>query len=268
VLPVRECPLHDVRIEQAMLAFRQAVEEIGLPALRHLDLTVEPAGPGLLWAARFEGRNQAPPPGLAARVADLLPDVVLLDESMAFEFDGLHFRVRPDTFVQTNYRGMLRLYATALEMLAATPEMRVLDLYSGIGTISLAAARQAARVTAIEENPQAVALGRLAARINEARNVEFRGGRVESALRLVAVDTHDAVIADPPRAGMDPAAIAELLRLGTSRIVYVSCEPSTQARDVAALVRGGYRVRRAALVDMFPQTFHVESVVLLDRAAG
>jgi 23S rRNA (uracil1939-C5)-methyltransferase len=267
VLAVRECPIHDERIERGMLAFRQAIEELGVPAIRQLELTAEPHGRGLLWSAGFEGRGAMPPPRLAARVSELLPDLVLLDESMAFEFWGLQFRVRPDTFIQTNYRGMLSLYEIALELLAPGPSDRVLDLYAGIGTISLAVARQCARVVAVEESPRAVALGKLAARINSARNVEFRHGRVESLLREVRLDSHDAVIADPPRAGLDPAAIAEVLRLGVERILYISCEPSTQARDVAALVRGGYRVRRAALVDMFPQTFHIESVVLLERHA-
>jgi 23S rRNA (uracil1939-C5)-methyltransferase len=152
-------------------------------------------------------------------------------------------------------------------MLGATPAERVLDLYAGIGTLSLAAAREAGGVTAVEENPRAVNLGRLAARINGVGNVEFLTGRVETVLRKVRLGEHDAVLADPPRAGFEQAAVAELMRLGPARIAYVSCEPSTQARDIALLIRAGYRVRRAAIVDMFPQTYHIESVVLLERAA-
>ena len=76
---------------------------------------------------------------------------------------------------------------------------------------------------------------------------------------------HRSAVLDPPRAGCEPGAIAELLRLGPDRLVYVSCEPTTHARDIALLVRGGYRVRRAAVVDMFPHTYHVESVALLER---
>ena len=267
VLPIRQCPIHVQRIEDGFNAFRQAVDELGVRGLKHLLLTAEPSGPGLLWEARTEGRSGAGMNEVAARVAELLPEVVLLDDSMDFDFDGLHFRVRSDTFVQANHRQMPLLYRTAIEMLAPARGDRLLDLYAGIGTISLAAARLASSVTAVEENPRAVNLGRLAARINGIGNVEFLTGKVEKALKKVRLGEHEAVLADPPRAGFEQAAVAELLRLGPSRIAYISCEPSTQARDVALLVRAGYRIRRAAIVDMFPQTYHIESVVLLERSA-
>jgi 23S rRNA (uracil1939-C5)-methyltransferase len=197
-------------------------------------------------------------------VAELLPDMVLLDDAMTLEFWGLTFRARSDTFVQTNYTQMLVLYQTALDMLHVSPDEKLLDLYAGIGTISAAVARNAASVTAIEENPCAVQLGRLNARINGSP-VEYRSGTVESVLREIRQDQYQAVILDPPRAGCEPAALAELIRLGPQRLVYISCEPSTHARDLIGLVRGGYRIRRAAIVDMFPQTYHIESVALLER---
>ena len=268
VIAVRECPIHHQRIEDGITAFRQSVSELGIRGVRHLLLTAEPAGRGLLWSARFEGRPGSAADELGARTAELLPDAVLLDDSIDLELWDLRFRVRSDTFVQANHRQMPVLYRTALDMLELGPSDRVLDLYAGIGTLSLAAAREAARVTAVEENPRAVSLGRLAARINSSTNVEFLTGRVETVLRQVRLGDHEAVIADPPRAGFEQAAIAELMRLGAARIAYVSCEPSTQARDVALLIRAGYRVRRAAIVDMFPQTYHIETVVLLERAVG
>jgi 23S rRNA (uracil1939-C5)-methyltransferase len=267
VLAIRECPIHHQRIEDGMNAFRQAVNELDVKGVKHLLLTAEPSGSGLLWDLRLEGRAGAVRDELGARVAELLPDVVLLDDSMDLELWDLHFRVRSDTFVQANHRQMPVLYRTALDMLALAPDERMLDLYAGIGTLSLAAAREAGHVTAVEENPRAVNLGRLAARINAIGNVEFLTGRVETVLRKVRLGEHDAVLADPPRAGFEQAAVAELMRLGPSRIAYVSCEPSTHARDIALLIRAGYRVRRAAIVDMFPQTYHIESVVLLERAA-
>jgi 23S rRNA (uracil1939-C5)-methyltransferase len=229
-------------------------------------LTVEPKGSRLLWRARYQRRaDETQSPALAARVTELLPDLVLLDDSMSFDFWDLSFRVRSDTFIQTNYRQMQVLYRVALDMLEPEPGMAVLDLYAGIGTISLAIAAGAESVTAVEENPHAVRLGGLAARINAAGNVHWLCGKVEDALRQVRLGRHQAAVLDPPRAGCDVGAIAELLRLGPDRIVYVSCEPSTQARDIALLMRGGYRVRRATLVDMFPHTYHVESVALLER---
>ncbi len=263
---ISTCPIHDVRIERAALAFGQAVSEHRLEGVQNLQLTAEPTGRGLLWQLTRKGRpGWRPPEAVVHRAAELVPEAVLLDDSISLEFWGLTFRVRSDTFVQTNYRQMPVLYRTALDMLAARSGDRVLDLYSGIGTTSLAIARQAGAVTAIEENPHAVQLARLAARINGAGNVTQLPGRVEQSLRRVRAGEHQAAVLDPPRAGCDPRAVAELLRILPERIVYVSCEPATHARDLALLVQGGYRVRRAAIVDMFPQTYHIESVALLER---
>jgi 23S rRNA (uracil1939-C5)-methyltransferase len=265
VLPIDTCPIHDLRIEQALPAFAKAANELELKDLQNLLLTVEPTGKGLLWRLRHRGPEPKwPRDDFAHRVAELLPDQVLLDDAMSLEFWDLTFRARSDTFVQTNYRQMLVLYRTALDMLSPSPADRVLDLYAGIGTLSVAVARAAASVSAVEENPHAVQLGRLNARINSAR-VEYLPGKVEAVLRRVKLSQYQAAILDPPRAGCEPAAIGELIRLGVDRLVYVSCEPSTHARDLVALVRGGYRVRRAAIVDMFPQTYHIESVALLQR---
>jgi 23S rRNA (uracil1939-C5)-methyltransferase len=271
VLPIDSCLIHDRRIEEALPAFARVATELGLAGLQNLLLTVEPNGRGLLWRLRFRGPEPRwPREEFAQRVAERLPDLVLLDDAMSLEFWDLTFRVRSDTFVQTNYRQMLVLYRAALDMLEPKPEERILDLYAGIGTISVAIARKAAGVTAIEENPRAIQVGRLNARINSTGSgsapVEYLPGKVEEALKQVRLGRHQAAVLDPPRAGCEPAALAELIRLGPPRIVYVSCEPSTHARDLVALVRGGYRVRRAAIVDMFPQTYHIESVALLQRS--
>jgi len=268
VIPIATCDIHDLRIEQALPAFAQAAGELQLKNLQNLLLTVEPNGRGLLWRMRHRGKEPVwPRDEFARRVGDLLPDQVVLDDAMSLEFWDMSFRVRSDTFVQTNYKQMLVLYQAALDMLAAGPDDHVLDLYAGMGTISVAVARTAAGVTAVEENPRAVQVGRLNARINSAK-VEYLPGKVETVLRQVRMGRHQSAILDPPRAGCEPAALAELLRLGPERLVYISCEPSTHARDLIALVRGGYRVRRAAIVDMFPQTYHIETVALLERGSG
>jgi 23S rRNA (uracil1939-C5)-methyltransferase len=268
VMPIDSCLIHDRRIEDALPAFAQAASELELTGLQNLLLTVEPGGRGMLWRVRHRGPEPRwPREEFAQRVGELLPDQALLDEAMSLEFWGLTFRVRSDTFVQTNYRQMLVLYECALDMLGDVSGERVLDLYAGIGTISIAIARKSAGVTSIEENPHTVQLGRLNARINSAR-VEYLPGKVETALRQVRLGRHVAAVLDPPRAGCEPAALAEILRLGPERVVYISCEPSTHARDLIGLVRGGYRIRRAAIVDMFPQTYHIESVALLERGPG
>ena len=265
VQPITTCPIHDERIERALFAFQDAANAMRLAGVHNLHLTVEPGGPGLLWRLQLRGRVPSwPYQELAQRVAEQLPDQVLLDDTMPLEFWGMSFRVAGDTFVQTNYRQMLVLYETALGMLAPAAGDRVLDLYAGIGTISVAVARAAESVTAVEEYWRSVQLGRLNARINTAR-VEYLKGRVEDALRQVRIGRHNKAVLDPPRAGCEPEALAEIMRLGPETLVYVSCEPSTHARDLAALTRGGYRIERVAIVDMFPQTYHIESVALLTR---
>ena len=169
VLPVTTCPIHDERIERAALALGRAAGELHVTGLQSVLLTVEPTGGGLLWRTRYGSRSRGSrDQELVARAAELLPDLVLLDDSISLDFWDMTFRVRSDTFVQTNYRQMLVLYEVALGMLGAGPGDRVLDLYAGIGTISVAAARRSGSVTAIEENAAAVRLARLNARINQA----------------------------------------------------------------------------------------------------
>ncbi|TMF21531.1 MAG: class I SAM-dependent RNA methyltransferase, partial [Chloroflexi bacterium] len=117
VLPIDSCLIHDQRIEGALPAFARAASELQLKDLQNLLLTVEPAGPGLLWRMRFRGREPRwPRDEYAHRVAELLPESTLLDDAMSLEFWDLTFRVRSDTFVQTNFRQMLVLYRTALDM--------------------------------------------------------------------------------------------------------------------------------------------------------
>src|SRR5206468_2598154 len=126
----------------ALPAFAQAANELELKELQNLLLTVEPNGRGMLWRLRFRGREpEWPREEFAKRVGELLPDVALLDDAMSLDFWDLTLRVRSDTFVQTNYKQMLVLYRVAMEMLGDVSGQRVLDLFAGIGTISVAVAR-------------------------------------------------------------------------------------------------------------------------------
>src|SRR5262249_59647411 len=133
----------------------------------------------------------------------------------------------------TNSRQVLGLDRAVAGMREPGPAASLLDLYAGIGTISVAGGRQAGSVTAIEENPVAMRLAGVNVRINGIGNVRTMSGRVEDALREIRTGRHHAAVLDPPRAGCEPAAVAELLRLAPGRLGYVSCEPTTHARHLS-----------------------------------
>ena len=159
------------------------------------------------------------------------------------------------------------LYHAALNALQLEGTERVADVYCGIGTISLLLARHAAQVDGIETVPEAIADAIFNAQENAIKNVEFHCGNAEDVLpQLVREGYHpDAVLIDPPRKGCERPVLDALLACGAKRLVYVSCNPSTLARDVRVLVDGGFRFVYAQPVDMFPQTAHVETVVLMSR---
>jgi len=175
------------------------------------------------------------------------------------------FDVSPLSFLQVNSLQTDVLYAYVLEEAALTGDEIVWDLYSGIGTLSLALASKAQKVTGIEENPYAVEDAiKNAVNNNAVGHVEFLKGTVET--RMMKIDEQpDVVVLDPPRTGMHPLVVQRLLELKPQRIIYVSCDPGTLARDLGVLTQGGYEVERVQPVDMFPWTMHVECVVLMSR---
>ncbi len=180
--------------------------------------------------------------------------------------ENLRFSISPQSFFQVNPRQTGKMYAKALEYAALTGEETVWDLYCGIGTISLFLARAAKKVYGVEVVPQAVRDARENARLNRLENVEFSVGRAEEILparyregRLLA----DVIVVDPPRKGCDTALLDTILLVRPRRIVYVSCDSATLARDVRYLGQGGYGVERVCAFDNFPMTCHVETVCLL-----
>jgi 23S rRNA (uracil1939-C5)-methyltransferase len=182
--------------------------------------------------------------------------------------DGVSFQVSANSFFQTNTVQAERLFAIVAEACDLEGPETLLDLYSGTGAISLLLARRAARVYGIEVSAAAVADAVRNARANGIENCTFLAGEVRHVLPQLMSEGVRAsvVVADPPRAGFHPKALTALATLAPARIVYVSCNPATLARDVGDLVRQGYRLEWVQPVDMFPQTPHIEAVARLSRA--
>ena len=182
--------------------------------------------------------------------------------------EGLTFRIGPKSFYQTNSRQALELYRVVRSFAGLTGEEIVYDLYTGTGTIANFVARDAKKVVGIEYVPEAIEDAHLNSQVNKIGNTIFYAGDMKDILTPELIARHgapDVVITDPPRAGMHPDVIKTLLGAAPPRIVYVSCNPATQARDAALLVEGGYRVLKVQPVDMFPHTHHVENVMLLEH---
>jgi 23S rRNA (uracil1939-C5)-methyltransferase len=183
---------------------------------------------------------------------------------------GLTFRVSANSFFQTNTRQAERLFDLVVESTGLTGTETVIDLYSGTGAISLLLARRARWVYGVELAQAAVDDAGANAAANGITNCTFLAGEVRFVLpSLIAKGvTAEVVVADPPRAGFHPKALHALITRGARRIVYVSCNPTTLARDLGELSRGGYRVEWVQPVDMFPHTPHIEAVARLERVAS
>ncbi|WP_192085315.1 23S rRNA (uracil(1939)-C(5))-methyltransferase RlmD [Algoriphagus sp. Y33] len=181
------------------------------------------------------------------------------------EMEGLKFRIGPKSFYQTNSEQAYELYKVARDFADLQGNEVVYDLYTGTGTIANFVAKQAKQVIGIEYVAAAIEDAKLNSEINGLDNTLFYAGDMKDMLNDEFIANHaapDLIITDPPRAGMDEKVVQMLLRLNAPKIVYVSCNPATQARDVA-LLSEKYKVEKVQPVDMFPQTYHVENVVLL-----
>lgn len=178
------------------------------------------------------------------------------------------FLVGPQSFLQVNRLQTQTLYETAREFLAAKPDETVVDAYCGVGTISLMIAGDCHRVVGVEQVAPAVEDAKANAAANGVGNAEFLCGNVEEVLpRLIArQEPLDAVVLDPPRKGCEEAALEAIAKSGVGRVVYVSCNPATLARDCRYLAANGFALSAVRPVDMFPQTCHVETVALMSRA--
>ena len=200
-------------------------------------------------------------------IGDQSPILYKGDDAIYEEMEGLRFRIGPKSFYQTNSLQAYRLYSVAREFAALTGNEVVYDLYTGTGTIAQFVSRKASKVIGIEYVPEAIQDAEANAAANGITNCEFFAGDMKDVLNDKFVARHDrpdVVILDPPRAGIHPDVAKVILNAAPDRMVYVSCNPASQARDLAILGRD-YEITAVQPVDMFPHTMHVENVCALKR---
>jgi 23S rRNA (uracil1939-C5)-methyltransferase len=188
-------------------------------------------------------------------------------EYLTEEMDGLKFHIAPASFFQTNTAQAVKLYNKALEMARLKGDELVYDLYTGTATIAAFLSRHAAKVIGIEYSESAVLDGKKNLEINGIDNVDLYHGDMSKLFNFQWVKKKgfpDVIVTDPPRAGMHPSVVNTIVELRPEKIVYISCNPATQARDIAEMTKE-YEVVKVQPVDMFPQTHHVENIVLLHR---
>ena len=202
-------------------------------------------------------------------ISDQSPILYSGNEAIYEEMEGLRFKIGPKSFYQTNSLQAYRLYSVAREFAALTGQEVVYDLYTGTGTIAQFVSRKASKVVGIEYVPEAIEDAKFNAQANGITNCTFFAGDMKDVLNEKFILKHgkpDVIILDPPRAGIHPDVADVILKASPQRMVYVSCNPASQARDLAILCRD-YRITAVQPVDMFPHTMHVENVVALERKA-
>lgn len=210
--------------------------------------------------------------GVLLTINDSLADVVQSDETHLLygqdfiyeEILGLKFRITPFSFFQTNSLGAEVLYEKAREYVGDTKDQVVFDLYSGTGTIAQMLASVAKKVVGVEIVEEAVESARENAVLNHLDNCEFIAGDVLKVLDDLT-ELPDMIVLDPPRDGIHPKALRKIINYGVERMVYISCKPTSLARDLVTLQAEGYRIEKACCVDMFPWTGNVETVCLLSK---
>ena len=182
------------------------------------------------------------------------------------DMEGLKFKINAKSFYQTNSEQAYELYKITRDFAGLTGDELVYDLYTGTGTIAQFVAKQAKKVVGVESVPDAIVAAKENAQLNNINNVEFYVGDMKNVFNDSFLQTHgqpDVIITDPPRDGMHKDVVQQLINIAAKKIVYVSCNSATQARDLAIL-NDMYKVTKVQPVDMFPQTHHVENVVLLE----
>lgn len=241
-LPVPQCPIMEPRINAVMARLHGRLHGA-------TQCNVRVGGPegSLMIQPRLGELEGAPPSGQPWLEEELL---------------GRRFRVSAAAFFQVNRAQAERLVALVRTQVDAGPHGVVIDAYGGVGTFAVLLSPHVGKVISIEESGPAVQDARINA--EGLANVELVLGKTEDVLAAIPGPVH-AIVLDPPRSGCQPAALAAVLAHGPRRVVYVSCEPETLARDLRVLVDGGYALRQVQPVDMFPHTHHIECVAMLER---
>ena len=202
-------------------------------------------------------------------VADIVQSdetrVIYGDEYIYEEILGLKFKISVFSFFQTNSLGAEVLYEKAREYIGDTKDQTVFDLYSGTGTIAQMIAPVSKKVIGVEIVEEAVEAAKENAALNNLDNCEFIAGDVLKVIDDIE-EKPDMLILDPPRDGINPKALKKIIDFGVDRLVYISCKPTSLARDLSLLQESGYKVEKVSCVDMFPNTLHVETVVLMTRS--
>ena len=208
-------------------------------------------------------------------INDGIADIVQSDETRVLYGDefifeellGLKFKISVFSFFQTNSLGAEVLYTKAREYIGTTQDKLVFDLYSGTGTIAQIIAPVAKKVVGVEIVEEAVEAAKENAALNGLDNCEFHAGDVLKCIDEIK-EQPDLIVVDPPRDGINPKALQKIINFGVDRLVYISCKPTSLARDLEILQQQGYRVERACAIDQFPGTNHVECVALLQKLSN
>ena len=296
LVPVENFHIQDPAIDQAILKTRDILRQLGYSAydeesrkgqIRHIIVKRGHYSGQVMLILVVNGKGLPREEQLVEALTDAIPNLVSLVLNSHTQANnvimgptnrllwgrpvyqdqmlGLDFSISPHSFYQVNTPQAEALYRYAIEAADLSGSETVLDAYCGIGTISLALARQAGQVYAMEIVPEAIDMARANAEANGLTNVTFQAGKAEEVLPSwqAAGITFDVAVVDPPRKGLDPEFVKTLIELAPAKIVYVSCNPATCARDCQLLAQAGYELQWVQPVDLFPQTAHVEAVSLL-----
>ena len=263
VVPIEECYLPHPILEDVLASLDLELSDLERLSVRAGVNTGDQMLILELATAELPELELDTPVSCVVLTPDGLPLVLAGRDSFVEELAGRRFKVSAESFFQVNTEGAAHLVRLVTEALAPKADDVLLDLYSGVGVLGLSLAQRVGSVIGVEEDPMAVDDALFNA--GSAENISIIEGRAEDVLSSLERPV-DLAVLDPPRAGATPEVLRALASLAPRTIAYVSCDPASLARDLARLLEGGYRVRGVWLVDMFPQTYHVECVVALDRA--